>query len=92
MSRTIVYIDALNLYYRALRFTTHKWLNLETLARLSLPATCNIIALNYYYAPVSGRTDPGAPDRQLFICALSRPCRLFPCIKATFWQAVSGRV
>ncbi len=64
MSRTIVYVDALNLYYRALRFTTHKWLNLEDLAAASLPATCNVIAINYYYAPVSGRTDPDAPRRQ----------------------------
>jgi hypothetical protein len=64
MSRTIVYVDALNLYYRALRYTKHKWLNLETLAFLSLPSACNIIGINYYYAPVSGRTDPGAPRRQ----------------------------
>lgn len=64
MSRTIVYIDGLNLYYRALRFTAHKWINLQSLAAASLPATCNIIAINYYYAPVSGRTDPDAPRRQ----------------------------
>ena len=64
MSRTIVYVDALNLYYRALRFTTLKWLNIVTQAQLSLPATCSIVAINYYYAPVSGRTDPGAPNRQ----------------------------
>jgi NYN domain len=64
MPRTIVYIDALNLYYRALRFTGHKWLNLEALSRASLPAHCQITRINYYYAPVSGRTDPGAPGRQ----------------------------
>jgi len=64
VSRTIVYIDALNLYYRALRFTTHKWLNLETLATATLPVACNIVGINYYYAPVSGRTDAGAPGRQ----------------------------
>jgi hypothetical protein len=62
--RAIVYVDALNLYYRALRFTSHKWLNLETLARAALPAGANILAINYYYAPVSGRTDAGAPGRQ----------------------------
>lgn len=64
MSRTIVYIDALNLYYRALRGTAHKWLNLQALARASLPATCDIIRINYYYAPVTGRTDPDSPRRQ----------------------------
>jgi hypothetical protein len=64
MSRTIVYIDALNLYYRALRYTPHKWLNLQRLATSSLPRACKITAINYYYAPVSGRTDAGAPGRQ----------------------------
>jgi hypothetical protein len=64
VSRTIVYIDALNLYYRALRYTTHKWLNLEALAAASLPSACDVVAINYYYAPVSGRTDPDAPRRQ----------------------------
>ena len=64
MSRTIVYVDALNLYYRALRYTSHKWLNLEALAAASLPTASNIVAINYYYAPVSGRTDPSAPGRQ----------------------------
>jgi hypothetical protein len=64
MSRTIVYVDALNLYYRALRFTSHKWLNLEALATATLPTGKIILAINYYYAPVSGRTDSGAPGRQ----------------------------
>lgn len=43
MSRTIVYIDALNLYYRALRFTTHKWLNLEALALIRQRRTANVL-------------------------------------------------
>ena len=64
MSRTIVYVDALNLYYRALRSTGYKWLNLEALATASLPVGCRIVGINYYYAPVSGRTDPDAPNRQ----------------------------
>jgi NYN domain len=64
VSRTIVYVDALNLYYRALRYTGHKWLNLEALSQASLPGHCQIARINYYYAPVSGRTDAGAPGRQ----------------------------
>lgn len=64
MPRTIVYIDALNLYYRALKRTAHKWLNLEALASAVLPAGHQILAVNYYTANVSGRTDPGAPMRQ----------------------------
>jgi NYN domain len=64
VSRTVVYVDALNLYYRALRFTSHKWLNLEALSQAVLPAHCQVVRINYYYAPVSGRTDAGAPGRQ----------------------------
>jgi len=89
MSRTIVYIDALNLYYRALRFTTHKWLNLEALARLSLPATCNVVAINYYYAPVSGRTDPAAPNRQR---AYLRALKTLPLVSAYQGNFIASRV
>jgi hypothetical protein len=64
MTQTIVYIDALNLYYRALKRTSHKWLNLEALVHASLPSTCKIIGINYYTADVSGRVDSQAPNRQ----------------------------
>ena len=30
--KTFVYVDGFNLYYRALRGTRYKWLNLKTLA------------------------------------------------------------
>ena len=64
MSQTIVYIDALNLYYRALRYTRHKWLNLEALSQAVLPGHSDVTLINYYYAPISGRTDASAPGRQ----------------------------
>jgi uncharacterized LabA/DUF88 family protein len=64
MLRTIVYIDGFNLYYRALRGTTHKWLNVAALSEAALPTTCQIKRVNYYTARISGRTDPTAPARQ----------------------------
>jgi hypothetical protein len=84
VSRTIVYVDALNLYYRALRYTKHKWLNLETLVILSLPSTCDIVAINYYYAPVSGRTDPSAPLRQNVYLRALRTLPLVSMYKGNF--------
>jgi hypothetical protein len=33
VKRTYVYVDGFNLYYRALRKTKFKWLNLEALAK-----------------------------------------------------------
>ena len=62
--RTVVYIDGFNLYYRALKGTRHKWLDIVALSRAALPATCNVIRVNYYTARVSGRTNPDSPKRQ----------------------------
>jgi hypothetical protein len=64
MARTIVYIDGFNLYYRALKGTRHKWLDLEALSRASLPANLIIVKINYYTARVSGRVDPDGPKSQ----------------------------
>lgn len=64
MSRTFVYIDGFNLYYRAVRGTPHKWLDIAALSAASLPPTCVIQRVNYYTAHISGRLDPSAPARQ----------------------------
>jgi hypothetical protein len=74
MSRTIVYIDGLNLFYRALKNTTHKWLDIAALSRAVLPATCQIVHINYYTARVSGRTNQSAPrDQHAYLRALETP-------------------
>ena len=64
MPKVNVYIDGLNLYYRALIRTNYKWLDLSTLARLALPRNFEINKIRYYCAHVSGRVDPEAPKRQ----------------------------
>lgn len=64
MARIIVYIDGFNLYYRALRGTAHKWLDIAALSAATLPASNRIERVNYYTARISGRTDPTAPARQ----------------------------
>jgi uncharacterized LabA/DUF88 family protein len=62
--KTNVYIDGFNLYYRALKGTSYKWLNLDTLCRLLLPGH-QINQIKYYTARVSARPhDPGQPTRQ----------------------------
>lgn len=72
MSRTIVYIDGLNLFYRALKGTSHKWLDIVAMSRASLPSTCQIVRINYYTARVSGRTNPSAPrDQHAYLRALA---------------------
>jgi uncharacterized LabA/DUF88 family protein len=64
MARTIVYIDGFNLYYRALKGTPHKWLDIAALSAAVLPSGHTIERINYYTAHISGRVDPGAPRRQ----------------------------
>ena len=64
MKRTYVYVDGFNLYYRALRKTKFKWLNLEALVRGLLDAENEISRIRYFTAPVSGKFDPAVPIRQ----------------------------
>lgn len=62
--RTVVYVDAFNLYYGALRGTPYRWLNLRTLSGLLLPRD-EIIGIRYFTALIQSRPgDPQAPQRQ----------------------------
>lgn len=62
--RTFIYVDGFNLYYRALRGTKHKWLDLEALSKSLLAPENDIQRIRYFTAPVSGKLDPGQPIRQ----------------------------
>jgi len=70
--RTIVYIDAFNLYYGCLKGTPYRWLNLEQLSRLLLSANNTITRIKYFTARVSARPgDLDQPNRhQLYLRAL----------------------
>lgn len=62
--RVNVYIDGLNLYYRALRGTPHRWLDVGKLARLLLPKH-DIGRIRYFTAIVTNRPDdPTQAQRQ----------------------------
>lgn len=76
--RTFVYVDGFNLYYRALKGTKHKWLDLLKLSELTLPAGAQVERINYYTARVSGKRDPDMPRRQqIYFSAL----KTLPCVK-----------
>ena len=64
MAKTIVYIDGFNLYYRAVRGTSHKWLDIVAMSRAALPSHHAVVKVNYYTAHISGRVDSDAPRRQ----------------------------
>ena len=65
--RVNVYVDGFNLYYRALRSTRYKWLNVRRLAELYLGSVsrASIHRLRYFTAEVNARPhDPDQPVRQ----------------------------
>lgn len=64
--RTFVYVDGFNLYYRALRNTPYRWLDLSRLFKLLLPND-QIHRIHYYTAHIAARAgDPDQPTRQQF--------------------------
>ncbi len=74
---TYVYVDGFNLYYRALKGTPHRWLDLEALCRRLLPSD-NIACIRYFTARVTARPgDLKAPVRQ---DAYLRALRTLPCV------------
>lgn len=74
-----VYVDGFNVYYRALRRSKHKWLDLLALSRELLDPADNIALTRYFTADLSPRAgDPSAPDRQQ---AYMRALRTLPNFK-----------
>jgi len=71
--RTIVYVDAFNIYFRMLdKNPALKWLDLKKLCRRLLRPVNQIVGIKYYTARVSGRLDADGPRRQqLYLDALA---------------------
>lgn len=63
MKRAFAFIDGFNLYYRALKGTPFKWLNLRRMCELLIPEY-SIKKIKYFTAPVSGKEDAEKPVRQ----------------------------
>lgn len=62
--RTIVYVDAFNLYYLSLKWTFYKWLDIKKLCSFYFPNN-NIEEIKYFTADVSARqNDPTQHIRQ----------------------------
>jgi uncharacterized LabA/DUF88 family protein len=63
VKKAFAYIDGFNLYYRAVKGTPYKWLNLRQMCELLVPEY-DITRIKYFTAPVSGKDDPEKPARQ----------------------------
>jgi uncharacterized LabA/DUF88 family protein len=62
--RTSIYVDGFNLYYRALKGTPYKWLDVKLLVSNLLQSQNKITEIKYFTAIVSGLFDPNQPIRQ----------------------------
>lgn len=63
MKKAFAYIDGFNLYYRAVKGTPYKWLNLRQMCEMLFPEY-NVERVKYFTAPVSGKEDINKPIRQ----------------------------
>ena len=75
--RTYIYVDGFNLYYRALKRTPFRWLNLASMFRDVLQPHHNIIKIKYFTARVSASpNNPSKPQRQdIYLRALQWHCK-----------------
>lgn len=53
--RTNVYVDGFNLYYRALKKSPYKWLDLDKLSSLLIGSQHTLNRIRYFTAEVKGR-------------------------------------
>ena len=80
-SKTIVYVDAFNLYYGVLKNTTYKWLNIDTLVK-NLLTNNEIICIKYFTAPVKSdsKNTNRRKNQNTYISALQGTIPYFECI------------
>jgi uncharacterized LabA/DUF88 family protein len=76
--RVSVYVDGFNLYYRGLKGTAFKWLDLAAFSGQFLRSDETLVAIKYFTADVSPRSgDADAPARQQ---TYLRALRTIPCL------------
>ena len=63
-NRVYVYVDGFNLYYRGLKGTPFKWLDLDAFSYNFLNGAQRVDMIRYFTARVSGKSDPELPKRQ----------------------------
>ena len=80
MTRTIVYIDGFNLYYRACRPSGHKWLDISALSAAVLPASSRITQINTTRPACPGGSIPRPRPGNMPIWGAWKP----PLVKITY--------
>ncbi len=85
--RTYIYIDGFNLYYRSLKGTPYKWLDIESMCQHLLSDNADIKAIKYFTARIKERTNStGAVDRQhAYLAAIKAQCPLCEIIEGEYY-------
>lgn len=87
--RASVYVDALNLYYGALKGTRYKWLNPVTLCDLLLPRF-DVCRIEYFTALVRAR--PDKPDQRVRQQTYLRALRTLPNLEIVLGRFLRSEV
>lgn len=87
--RTIVYIDGFNLYYRCLKYTLYKWLDIESFCNnllAPLSPRARIVSIKYFTSNIKDKTsNTKAAERQIiYLKALSKQCSNLEIIKGKY--------
>jgi uncharacterized LabA/DUF88 family protein len=89
--RTTVYVDGFNLYFRALKGTPYKWLDLMSLSKKLLAPHNEITCIKYFTANVSGTA--GDPDKAIHQDLYIRAClHAIPCLEVIRGQFATHEV
>lgn len=85
--RTYIYIDGFNLYYRSLKGTPYKWLDIEAFCQQLLSADAEIKGIKYFTARIKERTNStGAVNRQhAYLAAIKAKCPLCEIIEGEYF-------
>ena len=70
--RVVVYIDALNFYYGALRGRPWKWLDLQKWASVVIPTGWRLERIHYFTSLVAGESQAAAARQAIYMRALAK--------------------
>lgn len=89
--RTVVYVDGFNLYYRALKNTPYKWLDLFALSKQMVRPENEITCIRYFTARV--KPNPTKPDQHVCQDAYLRAIQAhIPCLTVHEGHFLTSRV
>ena len=89
--RTYIYVDGLNLYYRAAKLHNVKWLNILSLCEDKLMPDNNIIKIKYFTAMIGRSFNEGGITRQQIYIRALRTIPNLEIIKGRFKQETEKR-